>query len=42
MGKPLVELGPAIDRYSAATRVADRFDKVHTLAYSQIIPQPGF
>jgi hypothetical protein len=39
MGKPVVELGPAIDRYSAATRTADRFDKVHTLACSQISPR---
>jgi hypothetical protein len=39
MSKPVVELGATIDRNGAATRTADRFDKVNTLACSQITPR---
>jgi hypothetical protein len=39
MGKPVVELGAAIDRNSAATHAADRLDKFYTFACSQCTPR---
>jgi hypothetical protein len=42
MRKPVIQLGPAIDRNSAATRTADRFDKFHSLACGQILSSYSF